>query len=368
MKVLFLIQGEGNGHLTQAVSLFQMLESCGHEVVAAMVGSSGGTRKPDFFCHSVSCPVYTYKSAGLSYSREGTLGVGATLANLIRTIPHLAESLRRIHSVVTSSRPDLIVNFYEIGGGLYNLWYGNRIPVCCIAHQYLFSHPDFVYPPQKGLHRYGLTLLSSVTAFRAAAVYALSFSDSYASTQKVRVVPPLLRREVRDLVPSEGDHILVYLTQPLLRRQIEKWHRRNPSVKLHCFSNNPLQKTMQRVDDTLTFHPTGTDNFLGLLRTCKALVTTSGFESVCEAMLLGKPVMMVPVPNHYEQECNALDASLNQIGTVSSAFNLDRLFEYLPVHQPRSAQARQWLEKTQELLLFSMESLVREKAVEDSLV
>ncbi|ODS83296.1 MAG: hypothetical protein ABS46_06830 [Cytophagaceae bacterium SCN 52-12] len=358
MKFLFLVQGEGNGHLTQAVSLFQMLRAEGHEVVAALIGSSAGNRKPDFFCRSVTCPVYTYKSAGLSYSRSGKLGPGATLAGLVRAVPDISASLRYIDSVVKSTEPDLIVNFYEICGGLYNFFFRNAIPVSCIAHQYLFLHPDFRFPGRKILQRCALTLLSRVTAWGARDVYALSFTDSYAPGSRVRVVPPLLRREVTEGLASRGDHVLVYLTQPLLRRQIEKWHRRNPTVKLHCFCNNPYQKTGFVADDTLTFHPTDTRTFIELLRTCRALVTTAGFESVCEAMLLGKPVMMVPVPNHFEQECNALDASLNQIGTVSKNFDLDRLFEYLPRHESRAAIAREWLDQAPRLLLSSLTSSI----------
>ena len=41
---------------------------------------------------------------------------------------------------------------------------------------------------------------------------------------------------------------------------------------------------------------------------CSAMASTAGFESVCEAMCLGKPVMMVPVEGHFEQYCNARDA------------------------------------------------------------
>jgi hypothetical protein len=33
-KFLFIIQGEGRGHLTQAISLAQLLRDNGHEVVA----------------------------------------------------------------------------------------------------------------------------------------------------------------------------------------------------------------------------------------------------------------------------------------------------------------------------------------------
>lgn len=38
MKILFIVQGEGRGHLTQAISMEKLLRSNGHEVVEVLVG------------------------------------------------------------------------------------------------------------------------------------------------------------------------------------------------------------------------------------------------------------------------------------------------------------------------------------------
>lgn len=48
MKILFIIQGEGRGHLTQALSLRQKLTDEGHQVVGVLVGKSPARRLPDF--------------------------------------------------------------------------------------------------------------------------------------------------------------------------------------------------------------------------------------------------------------------------------------------------------------------------------
>ena len=37
-KFLFVVQGEGRGHLTQAISLYEILNQAGHQVVSVMVG------------------------------------------------------------------------------------------------------------------------------------------------------------------------------------------------------------------------------------------------------------------------------------------------------------------------------------------
>ena len=53
MKILFIIQGEGRGHLTQALSLRQKLMAEGHEIVGVLVGKSPARRLPDFFLNKI---------------------------------------------------------------------------------------------------------------------------------------------------------------------------------------------------------------------------------------------------------------------------------------------------------------------------
>lgn len=48
MKVLFIIQGEGRGHLTQAMTMERLLMSHGHEVVGMLVGKSESRKLPAF--------------------------------------------------------------------------------------------------------------------------------------------------------------------------------------------------------------------------------------------------------------------------------------------------------------------------------
>ncbi|MEQ8533502.1 MAG: glycosyltransferase family protein, partial [Imperialibacter sp.] len=74
-------------------------------------------------------------------------------------------------------------------------------------------------------------------------------------------------------------------------------------------------------------------------------------ESICEVMYLGKPVMMVPVQGHYEQACNALDAVQAGAGVSSESFNLTKVIDYLPNHQPIAGKFREWTDRCEELIL-----------------
>ena len=67
MKYLFIIQGEGRGHLTQAMTMEKLLHSRGHEVVEMLVGKSESRTLPAFFTEGVNAPI-TYFLFGDSSS------------------------------------------------------------------------------------------------------------------------------------------------------------------------------------------------------------------------------------------------------------------------------------------------------------
>ena len=68
------------------------------------------------------------------------------------------------------------------------------------------------------------------------------------------------------------------------------WHSAHPEIPLHFFWDKQDEAEVCRVDDTLSFHQLDDVKFLRYMAGCKAYATTAGFESVCEAMYLGKPL------------------------------------------------------------------------------
>ena len=109
-----------------------------------------------------------------------------------------------------------------------------------------------------------------------------------------------------DAVPSNGSYLHGYLLNSGFSEEIRSWHSRHPSVPMHFFWDKKDQRAEVKIDDCLSFHQLDDTLFLRYMSGAKAYATTAGFESVCEAMYLNKPVLMVPT--HIEQACNAYDA------------------------------------------------------------
>lgn len=357
MRILFLVQGEGRGHLTQAIALRQILQKTNHEVVAALVGTAVDRNIPSFFTEQIQAPVHHFNAPQIIYSTQGKgMHLMRTLTALVTGLPRYIGALRHLHKTITEIQPDLIISFYETYGGIYNVIFRSKIPMICVAHQYLLLHPSFTFPDKNRLNRMLINLNSKATSWLSAKRLALSFRRfETLQNLKMEVVPPLLRREVTQLIPTTGDFLLVYMTHHSLSREIIAWHQEHPEVKLHCFWDNANAANVLNYDETLTFHRIDSAKYLNMLSSCKALVTTAGFESVCEAMYLGKPVMMVPVPNHFEQQCNAIDGVISGAGIRSDKFNLSLLLSYLPDHQDQSEKFKNWYKNGEAMFVEQIE-------------
>ena len=281
------------------------------------------------------------------------LDVNKTLINSFLGFKRFILSIGKIQKTIRQYQPDVIINFYDVLGGFYNLIFNQgRIPFICTAHQYLLLHPAFEHPKCNWIDKFLVNLNTRITALWATKKLALSFTP-FADDKKQNIiaVPPLLRSDLQHLKPQNNDFILAYMTQSSLVEDLIKWHEANPEVRIHCFTDKKQEKAEVDFSTNLTFHQINGQKFLAFMQNCRALVTTAGFESVCEAMFLGKPVMMVPVPKHYEQACNGLDAQRAGAGVVANTFDLDILLNYLPKHQDISADFRQWQSESARIFL-----------------
>lgn len=91
MKFLFIVQGEGRGHFTQAITLEDMLLRNGHEVVEVLVGKSSSRTLPGFFNRSIQAPVKRFTSPNFLPTTENKRAnlKKSFVYNLIRTPEYL---------------------------------------------------------------------------------------------------------------------------------------------------------------------------------------------------------------------------------------------------------------------------------------
>ena len=349
MKYLFVVQGEGRGHFTQTLSMKAMLERNGHEVVAVMVGCSPRRTLPGFFTQKINTELIRFQSPNFMPSPKGK---GSPLLisifyNLL-LLPVYIQSLFKIRQTIRETEPDVVVNFYELLCGISYGVFNFETPMINVAHQYYFLTPAFNYKGHNPLQFKLLNFYSRLTALNTTKIMALSFrEESNMHYGKIVLVPPLLRNEVMNKKPTQGNYIHGYLLNNGYVDELIDWSLDHPNEQLHFFWDNTNEDD-EILIPTLSMHQLSDSLFLDYMAGCKAYATTGGFESVCEAIYLQKPVLMVPV--HIEQECNVIDALRSGVGVRASEFKLDALLDFIPTYS-KTNEFRYWVHTAEALFV-----------------
>jgi len=353
MKYLFVVQGEGRGHFTQALSLKSMLERNGHEVVSVMVGGSAKRTLPQFFTQKINSEIIQFQSPDFLPTPKGKHSplLISILYNLL-FIPVYIRGLLKIRNTIRDKKPDVVINFYELLCGVTYGIFNPKPPMINVAHQYYFMTPAFRYTGNDTFQFRLLNFYSGLTTMNSLKVLALSFrADNNMQYGKISIVPPLLRQEVLQQAVSDGDYIHGYMLNSGFAVELTTWSHNNPTQPLHFFWDKKKASQTEMKTPMLTLHKLSDTLFLQYMAGCKAYATTGGFESVCEAMYMQKAVLMVPT--HIEQECNVIDAARTGAGVAANEFDLDILLNFISVYT-KSMEFNYWTRTAESQFLYEL--------------
>ncbi len=358
MRVIFTVQGDGRGHMTQAIAAAQALEHHGHEVVAVTIGTNPSRTIPEFFRQAFGGRLIHMASPGFSFHGRRGVATLATLRQAIRGLGGYRASLATLARTIERTQPDLIVNFLEPLMGLFNLVHPHPIPVLAVGHHFMLGHPEFVRSRRFAFQQWTMQQYVRLAGARSTKL-ALSFYPAASQPkQRLFVGPPLLRRELFELPQdTPGDYLLAYVLNQGYTTDILRWHAAFPDVELHCFCEKPLVEPVWHYNAKLSFHKLDGAKFLRMMAGSRGVACTAGFESLNEAAWLGKPLLVVPVENHVEQHLNALDAEKAGLAVAAEGFDLTPL-----LRQRKTGNLlayRRWVKRAAPTFLSVVEAATR---------
>ena len=318
MKILFGVQTEGNGHITQCIATKQYLQSQGIEVTTAFAAKKKrGLSK--YFTDEFD--VIEYDGFDFVFDNDGRVVIWKTIVKNTFELPRLIVSFIKICSIIQKEKPDVIFNYYEPLVGLTALFFKN-IKYVSFGHQYAMN--SVIYPRIDGyiVQKLFLSIINKITSIRAKIV-ALSYYEFNDDTMIVS--PPMLRSESYSTSDKQEDFVLVYLMNEDMLPQLISQAKKYPDINIHCFTK--LTKQYDELPNLKLFNLDG-KLFQEKMKVCKAVVCSGGFETSAEAIYQNKPLLMIPMPNHYEQHANCNDAYLNSYAIYSESIDLSKLPKY----------------------------------------
>ncbi len=341
--------------MTQALAVQELLNSSGHEVVGVVAGRNSHRELPDFFVRGFPVAVHSLPSPGFVFRNGRSVDVAASVWQSVRQLGRFRRSLGELRRLIFAVQPDVILNFFEPLAGLLQWPRRFPIPVVAVGHQYMIHHPTYVRLPGHWMQQLGMRMFVNLVGSRAVKLALSLYEAGELPEQRLTVCPPLLRKQLFDLQPRNGDYYLIYLLNHGYAEEIERWHVDNAGTRMHIFYDKPGASAEESPRPNLTYHRLDGEKFLRMMAGCRAVVCTAGFESVSEAAWLGKPLFMVPVENHVEQMINALDAVNLGFGITDRRFRLSLLGQ-LPERVDNSA-FRNWASRGEPILLRLLEAL-----------
>jgi uncharacterized protein (TIGR00661 family) len=289
MKILYAIQGTGNGHLSRSMDVVPCLKE--HGQVDVLVSGIQG---------DLSLPFdITYKLKGLSFifGKKGGVDLWKTVAKT-----DLRKFLKGMQSLPVENY-DLVINDFEP----VSAWacYARQKKCIALSHQAAVLAPESPRPEHTDMM--GRIILGHYAP--SDKQYGFHF-QSY----NPDIFTPVIRKEVRDLPVESRSHISVYLPaydDDELVRRLSKFK----DVTWDVFSKHNRRPYRSK---NVNLHPVENGGFIRSMASSSGVLCGAGFETPAEAMFLGKKVLAIPMKNQYEQHLNAAALSAMGVPVIKS--------------------------------------------------
>lgn len=309
MRILYGVQGTGNGHITRARVMSTALAEAGIEVDYLFSG-----RPPERFFNMEPFGDYRVRRGLTLMTQAGTVQLGKTLWN--NSLRQLWQDTRTL-----DLQPyDLVISDFEP----VTAWAARRqgVPSVGIAHQYAFLHtvPGIAGAPWL---KPVLRLLAPVD--QAIGVHWHHFNAP--------ILPPLIEPQFNpiDRVPRQ---VLVYLPFESLD-DIRRWLLPFANYRFVIYCAVDSRETCGHLE----FRPFSRQGFQAALATCDGVVCNAGFGLCSEAIQSGKKLLVKPLANQIEQSANAQALEVLGHAQVMRRFDSDLLDDWLARDNP---EPRPW--------------------------
>lgn len=299
MKLLYGVQGTGNGHITRARVMADALARSDVEVDWVFSGRDEGRYfDMEAFGSYRVCRGLTFQV------QDGRIDLRKTMNDT-----SMRELWRDIRTLNLSDYDLVVTDFEPVVA-----WAARRQGVACIGigHQYAFAHDI----PKSG------TSMVSEAIMRWFAPVTLGLGVHWHHFN-ANILPPIIE-PTPEPVPGDPRKTLIYLPFENSRRIVALLNTLpgHPFI-MHCGDIDPGRYGNVQVRGF------SRDGFRTSLAECGSVVCNAGFELASEALAMGKRILVKPLQGQMEQASNAEALAILDLGSVMPAVTAERIEHFL---------------------------------------
>lgn len=283
MKILYAIQGTGNGHLSRANDVVPILQKKGHLDILV-----SGLKTERVFPFEVK---YRMKGLGFTFGKRGGIDMWDTFKNA-----EVRQFWKETRALPVGEY-DLVVNDFEP----VSAWAARYKNVPCISLSHQAAVLNKYAPKPKKRDPLGKGILKRYAPVDAKYGFHFARYDG-------QIFTPVIRQEIREQAVSNAGHYTVYLPAYGEKKLIQKLSQ-FPQTRWEVFSKGAKAPAQYK---NVLIKPVNNDSFVKSMASSEGVLCGAGFETPAEALFLGKKLLAIPMKGQYEQKCNA--AALKALG------------------------------------------------------
>ncbi|GAA4745062.1 glycosyltransferase family protein [Flavisolibacter ginsenosidimutans] len=283
MKILYAIQGTGNGHITVALEVLPYLMQRG-QVDILISGTEVDVTLP----YEIK---YRFHGLCFVFGKKGGIDYLETYKKA-----RLKKFFREIQSLPVEEY-DLVFSDFEP----VSAWACYLKNKACIGFSHQAAVANKASPKPKEADLIGQAVLRYYAP--ASAKYGFHFVP-----YSKNIFTPIIRRQIREASVTQGKHYTVYLPS-YSEKRIIKLLSYFPDQQWHVFSK---RRTELFVHENISFYPVTNEAFVQSMVSSQGVFCGAGFQTPSEALFLKKKLLVIPMKGQYEQQCNA--AALKLLG------------------------------------------------------
>jgi len=284
MKVLYAIQGTGNGHLSRARDIIPILQRKNIDLDILVSGTQADIQIP--------YPIkYQLKGLSFIFGKQGGVDMWKT---------YLKAKTMRLQKEIMSlpvAEYDLIINDFEpVSAWACKI---KKIPCVSLSHQAAVLSANAPKPKKK--NALGKLILKKYAP--TTKQYGFHFK-AYEET----VFTPVIRKDVRKAAITNGAHYTVYLPS-YSDEKILAILSKIKKVQWEVFSKHNKETLKCK---NVRIQAITNEAFVASMASSKGVLCGGGFETPAEALYMKKKLLVIPMKGQYEQQCNTV--SLKEMG------------------------------------------------------
>lgn len=275
MKILYAIQGTGNGHLSRAMEMVPALMKIAQ--VDVLISGQSSQLGPPFFVrfNKKGLTFRTNSRGGISYFKTFLFSSFFTFVKEVYSLP-----VREYDLVVSDFEP-------------VSAWSSKIFGVRCIevSHQSAILMKNSPKPSSR--HRFAEWILRNYCpSEQKIGIHFINYNQN--------IFTPVIRYAVRNLEIRDDNFFLVYLPGYVDEKIIGFLSKFEVNWKLY----SKYTRVSYREQNVIV-KPIDNINFLNDLGACTGVFCGAGFELPSEVIYLKKKLIVMPLKGQFEQMCNA---------------------------------------------------------------